>query len=138
MPKRHSKMQEIPLGGLGCPELCLFGIRELAKLPIRAKYLDVSGPMRCLHSVTVMGWLSDTTAGGATTFFVNDSPLLLWPSKGAAAFWFGLFSDGTRDSKVIHGGCPVIAGQTGTLEVRDFVASPERHSLRLRKSKWLK
>ena len=116
-------MQEIPLGGLGCPELCLFGIRELAKLPIRAEYLDISEPMRGLHSGTVMGWLSDTTAGGATTFFVNDSPLLLWPSKGAAAFWFGLFSDGTRDSKVIHGGCPVIAGQTGTLEVRDFVAS---------------
>ena len=31
---------------------------------------------------TVMGWLSDTQAGGATTFFVNDKPLLFWPTKG--------------------------------------------------------
>ena len=31
---------------------------------------------------TVMGWLSDTQAGGATTFFINDKPLLFWPTKG--------------------------------------------------------
>ena len=57
-----------------------------------------------------MGWLSDTSAGGATTFFANDKPLLLWPTRGAAAFWFGLYSDGSRDEAVYHGGCPVISG----------------------------
>ena len=59
---------------------------------------------------TLMGWLSDTSAGGATTFFANDKPVLLWPTKGAAAFWFGLYSDGSKDGAVYHGGCPVISG----------------------------
>ena len=31
MPSRHSERQEIPfVGGFGCLELCLYGIRELA------------------------------------------------------------------------------------------------------------
>ena len=30
---------------------------------------------------TVMGWLSEVKAGGATTFFVNNKPLLIWPTK---------------------------------------------------------
>ena len=107
------------LGGLCEDHNDPYGYNEGAALTEERKNLVKSGDI----FGTVMGWLSDTTAGGATTFFVNDSPLLLWPTKGAAAFWFGLFSDGTRDSKGIHGGCPVIAGQTETLEVRNFVAS---------------
>ena len=35
---------------------------------------------------------------------------ILWPTKGAAAFWFGLYSDGSKDGAVYHGGCPVISG----------------------------
>ena len=51
----------------------------------------------------------------------------LWPTKGAAGFWYGIFTDGskvnksdqifvvrsspdTQDNAVVHGGCPVIAG----------------------------
>ena len=50
----------------------------------------------------------------------------LWPTKGAAGFWYGLFTDGSRvrcneilhissifdfeDNAAMHGGCPVIAG----------------------------
>jgi len=59
---------------------------------------------------TVMGWLSDTHAGGATSFFLGKDQKTLWPTKGAAGFLFGLSSDGIRDSAVVHGGCPVLTG----------------------------
>ena len=35
------------VGGFGCLELCLYGKRRAG--PIRAQYLDGSGPMRGLH-----------------------------------------------------------------------------------------
>jgi len=59
---------------------------------------------------TVMGWLSDTPAGGATTFFTGEDQVTFWPTKGAAGFWLGLTTDGRRDQYVVHGGCPVLAG----------------------------
>ena len=59
---------------------------------------------------TVMGWLSDTSAGGGTSFFLGADQITLWPTKGAAGFWFGLTTDGKRDSSVTHGGCPVLVG----------------------------
>ena len=59
---------------------------------------------------TVMAWLTDTRAGGATTFYNNDQMVKFWPTRGAAAFWFGLFSDGYKDYRAIHCGCPVLAG----------------------------
>ena len=59
---------------------------------------------------TVMGWLTDTAAGGATTFYNNDQMVKFWPTRGAAAFWFGLTSDGHKDHGAIHSGCPVLAG----------------------------
>ena len=59
---------------------------------------------------TLMGWLSDTRAGGATTFHNTFNEIKLWPSKGAAGFWWGLYSDGSKDHHATHGGCPVLAG----------------------------
>ena len=59
---------------------------------------------------TVMGWLADTPAGGATTFFIGNDQVTLWPTKGAAGFWFGLYTDGKRDQYMLHGGCPVVIG----------------------------
>jgi len=59
---------------------------------------------------TVMGWLSDTPAGGATTFFTGQDQVTFWPTKGAAGFWLGLTTDGKRDQYVVHGGCPVLTG----------------------------
>ena len=32
--------------------------------------------------------------GGATTFFNGVDLVKFWPTKGAAAFWFGIFDDG--------------------------------------------
>ena len=94
------------LGGLCEDHNDPYGYNDGVKLtPDRQKLVksgDIFG--------TVMGWLSDTQAGGATTFFANDKPLLIWPRKGDAAFWFGLRSDGSKEHRVYHGGCPVIAG----------------------------
>ena len=94
------------LGGLCEDHNDPYGYNEGMELTPERQNLVKSGDI----FGTVMGWLSDTQAGGATTFFANDKPLLLWPRKGDAAFWFGLRSDGSRDSMVYHGGCPVIAG----------------------------
>ena len=94
------------LGGLCEDHNDPYGYIEGAQLtPERANLVksgDIFG--------TLMGWVSDTQAGGATTFFTNDKPLLFYPKKGDAAFWFGLKSDGSRENMVYHGGCPVIAG----------------------------
>ena len=35
---------------------------------------------------------------------------LITPEKGAALFWYDLLSDGMRDLKSMHGGCPVLKG----------------------------
>ena len=82
-----------------------------------------------------------SSAGGETSFFGTATPRLLRPTKGAAAVWWGLFSDGSRDSAVGHGGCPVIAGSkwivnkwVNTFEqFREFPCSRQR---KVRVSPW--
>jgi len=59
---------------------------------------------------TTMGWLKDTPAGGATTFFNHGMKVTVWPTKGSVAFWFSLLNDGRRDLGTSHGGCPVAVG----------------------------
>ena len=77
---------------------------------------------------TVMGWLSSTQAGGATTFHNGVDLVRLWPTRGAAGVWYSLYTDGSmvgqvlpkictlnisyilKDNAVYHGGCPVLAG----------------------------
>ena len=59
---------------------------------------------------TVMGYLEDTPAGGSTTFFKFNTEVTIWPTKGSAAFWFSLYTDGARDPASSHGGCPVAVG----------------------------
>ena len=43
---------------------------------------------------TVMGWLSSTQAGGATTFHNGVDLVRLWPTRGAAGVWYSLYTDG--------------------------------------------
>ena len=59
---------------------------------------------------TVMGWLQDPPAGGSTTFFKYNTEVTIRPTRGSAAFWFSLFTDGVRDPASSHGGCPVAVG----------------------------
>ena len=45
---------------------------------------------------TVMGWLSSTQAGGATTFHNGVDLVRLWPTRGAAGVWYSLYTDGSK------------------------------------------
>ena len=56
---------------------------------------------------TVMFYLSDLV-GGATAF--PKLGVAATPSKGAAVFWYNLGRDGRRDSRTLHGACPVVKG----------------------------
>ena len=75
---------------------------------------DVTGKEHLTNSGdyigTVMGYLEDTPAGGSTTFFKFDTEVTIWPTRGSAAFWFSLYTDGVRDPASSHGGCPVAVG----------------------------
>ncbi|KAL2633459.1 hypothetical protein R1flu_004938 [Riccia fluitans] len=76
---------------------------------------------------TVLMYLSDVEAGGETVFpavQVNSSQVPHWdtlsecakgglsvrPKKGMALLFWSMAPDVTLDSRTLHGGCPVIAG----------------------------
>ena len=58
--------------------------------------------------MTVMGFLGDVEAGGATAFPLIG--LTVWPRRGDAVAWFNLDKNGALDKMTSHGGCPVIKG----------------------------
>ena len=49
-----------------------------------AELTDMNQNLRYTGDIfgTVMGWLSDTLSGGATTFFTGHDQIKLWPTKG--------------------------------------------------------
>lgn len=57
---------------------------------------------------TVLFYLSDVDAGGATVFL--DLEEAVYPRKGDAVFWYNLGTDGHPDEKTRHAACPVIVG----------------------------
>ena len=79
---------------------------ELGQLSPSTSHLAYTGDM----VGTFMAWLSNTEAGGGTAYAFPGHENILMPEKGAAAFWYNLFSDGTRDLASFHGGCPVLKG----------------------------
>ena len=69
-------------------------------------FLSVTGDM----IGTLMAWLDDTEAGGGTAYLSPGFEGVILPEKGAAAFWYDLYSNGLRDNHSLHGGCPVLKG----------------------------
>ena len=59
---------------------------------------------------TLMGWLRDVDAGGATGFASPGNEVLVWPRRGSVAFWYDLDRKGHRDTRLLHGGCPIVKG----------------------------
>jgi len=62
------------------------------------------------YVATIMAWLTDTPAGGGTSFFQPPSSVTVHPTKGSAAFWWDLTHQNLRDQGTKHGGCPVAVG----------------------------
>ena len=63
------------------------------------------------YIATVMGWITNVASGGATNFPNPFTETLLYPTKGAVAFWINLSRSHRVDYRNMHGGCPVIEGQ---------------------------
>ncbi|CAG7720043.1 unnamed protein product [Allacma fusca] len=68
----------------------------------RGKHLDAP-------SGTFMIYINDVKKGGETTFLTAGVSAL--PIKGSAVFWYNVFTDGTADKSVDHGGCPIVFGE---------------------------
>ncbi|KAK2147984.1 hypothetical protein LSH36_523g00026 [Paralvinella palmiformis] len=60
------------------------------------------------RDATFMVYLSDVRVGGATVF--PDLEVYVRPVKMAAVFWLNTWRSGRRDSRSVHGGCPVLVG----------------------------
>eukprot|EP00095_Tigriopus_kingsejongensis_P001284 maker-scaffold359_size197282-snap-gene-0.21 protein:Tk01284 transcript:maker-scaffold359_size197282-snap-gene-0.21-mRNA-1 annotation:"hypothetical protein DAPPUDRAFT_308081" len=96
------------LGGLCETHYDPHGYIEGVELPPHPKfkrYLKWGDMM-----ATTMAWLEEVEAGGATGFASPGHEVLVWPRKGSVAFWFDLDRKGHRDTRLLHGGCPIIKG----------------------------
>jgi len=58
---------------------------------------------------TLLYYISDVTAGGATVF--TNAHASVYPVKNAAVLWFNLKRNGKSNKVTRHAGCPVLAGQ---------------------------
>ncbi|XP_072034347.1 prolyl 4-hydroxylase subunit alpha-2-like [Amphiura filiformis] len=57
---------------------------------------------------TVLYYLSDVEAGGATVFI--NAGIRVPPVKGSAVIWYNYLKNGELDRQTLHAGCPVLMG----------------------------
>ncbi|XP_072034344.1 prolyl 4-hydroxylase subunit alpha-2-like isoform X1 [Amphiura filiformis] len=57
---------------------------------------------------TVLYYLSDVEAGGATVFI--NAGIRVPPVKGSAVIWYNYLKNGEIDRQALHAGCPVLMG----------------------------
>ena len=96
------------LAGLCEPHIDPIGMETMSKKVIKENH-----PLLLYKGdkiATFMAWLADTEDGGGTAYIYPGHEGVITPEKGAAAFWYDLKSDLTRDETTIHAGCPVIKG----------------------------
>eukprot|EP00094_Tigriopus_californicus_P006961 TCALIF_06702-PA protein Name:"Similar to P4HA2 Prolyl 4-hydroxylase subunit alpha-2 (Gallus gallus)" AED:0.31 eAED:0.31 QI:0/0/0/1/0/0/2/0/1029 len=94
------------LGGLCEVHIDPHGYLDGAELPPSRYHLRKTGDM----FATIMGWIEKEPIGGATAFCYPYKEVLVWPTKGSAAFWYDLNLKGSRNIHTNHGGCPVLKG----------------------------
>lgn len=94
------------LGGLCETHIDPLGIMDGVDVPPERMKVWNTGDM----IGTFMAWLDNVDGGGGTAYVQPGYEGLIMPEKGSAAFWYDLQSDGMRDHKTTHGGCPVIKG----------------------------
>jgi len=58
---------------------------------------------------TILFYMSDVTAGGATVF--TNAHTAVFPVKYAGVFWYNLKRNGQGNVITRHAACPVLAGQ---------------------------
>lgn len=61
------------------------------------------------RTATLMFYLTDVVAGGATVF--PRLGVRLTPKRGSAAFWYNLKRNGEGLEDTVHGACPVLMGE---------------------------
>ena len=94
------------LGGLCEIHVDPHGYIQGNEVPPSREYLYSTGDM----IGTFMAWLKDTEAGGGTGYVTPGYEGIVMPEKGAAAFWYDLYSNGHIDVQSKHTGCPVLKG----------------------------
>ena len=109
----HGSTTEMQVTSYGLGGLCQDHMDSYGVLETEEEILRKRKPNYLVHGDilgTFMAWLSDTGAGGGTSFLNSENEKLVMPKKGAALFWYNLYSDGSPDPRTKHAGCPVLKG----------------------------
>ena len=73
-----------------------------AHMDSQAYFEGMSDNMKSMENrgdyiATIMAWLTDTPAGGGTSFFSTVASFTVNPTKGSAAFWWDISHQNYRD-----------------------------------------
>ena len=109
----HGSTSKLQVTNYGLAGICETHVDSMGIMEVDEDHLRKTRPDFFVHGdviATIMAWLSDTKAGGATAFVSPGHERTILPEKGSAAFWYNLYSDGMVDKSTKHGGCPILKG----------------------------